>query len=872
MAARRLNRVLFDGGILFAGTNNSSSRSGIFVASYEILRALLRRSDLTIDIWCEDANLGVAIRQFCRNDPALANLNFFNANQGKGVEEFLDRLKGFELPLQRHRSYLVKLLWFSYRIHRHCLIWLAQVLLGFRNLFWIRRLKKRYDVFLSPVYASPLIIRKAGLRRYTILYDTIPMLFPQFYVHLVAESWTSVLARSLDEDDYGFAISSSTKRDFLRFSPRLRADHVSVIPLAASERFSVCTKRSRIVKALRKYGVPEGRPYFLSLCTIEPRKNLAFALKAFAEVAKSNPDVIFVLAGARWPEYDEKWKGVLAGLSAVKDRIVLTGYVDDEDLSPLYSGAMAFVYLSVYEGFGLPPLEAMQCGCPVLCSNNSSLPEVVGESALTVPADDLLAAVKAMERLAGDPALRNRLRSEGLDRAKLFSWDRAAEIMADRMAPERERRRVLFDASILRQGLGKGSRSGIFTVATELLREFLKRDDISVDLFVPAADDSEDVIRRFVGQDPVLSNCGFTSLGRNPYVDSRDALTAVRLQRPAALVSLNGFAWVCYRISLALFKCVLGVLSWLYERGVSRSLARRYSACLSPVFRLPKWIRASRVPRYTILYDTIPMIFPNLYPHVPGSLWVEQVAASLTKDDKGFAISQSAKADFLRFSPGLREENVTVIPLAASERFAVCRDAGRIAAVLKKYGIPQDKPYFLCLSSIEPRKNFPFTIRAFAGFARTQGDVNLVLAGKPWKEYNAVMEDAMAAAGEARSRIFTTGYVDDEDLSPLYSGALAFVFLSLYEGFGLPPLEAMQCGCPVICSNTSSLPEVVGDAALTVSPDDFDGVVSALTRIASDPSLRATLRDRGLLRCQLFSWKKAAEIVLAKMLGSVERK
>jgi glycosyltransferase involved in cell wall biosynthesis len=117
--------------------------------------------------------------------------------------------------------------------------------------------------------------------------------------------------------------------------------------------------------------------------------------------------------------------------------------------------------------------------------------------------------------------------------------------------------------------------------------------------------------------------------------------------------------------------------------------------------------------------------------------------------------------------------------------------------------------------------------------------------------------------GRLRERIVCPGRIANEDLAALYSGALAFVYPSLYEGFGLPPLEAMQCGLPVISSNNSSLPEVVGDAGLTVAATDTDALCDALRRVVDDAGLRADLAARGLARAKLFSWEKTMDSLIA---------
>jgi glycosyltransferase involved in cell wall biosynthesis len=137
-------------------------------------------------------------------------------------------------------------------------------------------------------------------------------------------------------------------------------------------------------------------------------------------------------------------------------------------------------------------------------------------------------------------------------------------------------------------------------------------------------------------------------------------------------------------------------------------------------------------------------------------------------------------------------------------------------------------------------------------------DLYLVLTGVQGWHFDQIFEE-IANADEVRDRIILTGFVPDGDLAPLYSGALAFVYLSLYEGFGLPPLEAMQCGTPVITSNTSSLPEVVGDAGIMIAPTDGDALCQALLDLYNDPALGQAMSRKSLERAKLFSWEKTVE-------------
>ncbi|MGH9937663.1 MAG: glycosyltransferase family 4 protein, partial [Blastocatellia bacterium] len=167
------------------------------------------------------------------------------------------------------------------------------------------------------------------------------------------------------------------------------------------------------------------RPYLLYVGTIEPRKNLLTLLRAYDELLRTTPRrPQLVLCGGRGWLCDEVFK--LVEDLRLQDQVRFTGYVEDADLPALYSAAEAFVYPSLYEGFGLPPLEAMACGAPVITSDVSSLPEVIGEAGLTHAPNDARALTAAMAKLLGDETTREYFRRAGLKQASNFSWERAA--------------------------------------------------------------------------------------------------------------------------------------------------------------------------------------------------------------------------------------------------------------------------------------------------------------------------------------------------------------------------------------------------------------------------------------------------------------
>lgn len=199
-------------------------------------------------------------------------------------------------------------------------------------------------------------------------------------------------------------------------------------------------------------------------------------------------------------------------------------------------------------------------------------------------------------------------------------------------------------------------------------------------------------------------------------------------------------------------------------------------------------------------------------------------------------------------------DRVTAVPLAPDPVFYPrCRES--IDATLDKNGWPHE--YLLFVGSLEPRKNLSLFMEALAG---TKEKIPVILAG--WYAWGDKKWIEKIKRLGLEDRVHFAGYVDDETLARLYSGAMGFVYPSLYEGFGLPVLEAMACGAPVICSNGSSLPGTAGDAALLTDPGNVEGLASCINRLVRDSRLRSDLREKGLLRAARFTWEKSARETL----------
>ncbi|ADN02506.1 hypothetical protein STHERM_c15660 [Spirochaeta thermophila DSM 6192] len=276
-----------------------------------------------------------------------------------------------------------------------------------------------YDILHLPSFIGPSI-PSLPIPMVITVHDLIPLFLPSGEDPL----FRNFLIRKLGElhpEVWIHCISEATKKDLLTYAPHLDPGHVFVVPNGISSRFFRETETSAIEKTLAYYGLEPGTPYIVSLSTLQERKNLLTALRAFAAAKKEIPELRYVLIGYTPREEREKILTVLNELS-IASHVIITGFLPDDRVRALYSAAKAFVFPSLYEGFGLPPLEAMACGLPVICSNTSSLPEVVGDAGILLDPYDIHGFSEAICRIVTDSELRQRLSQKGLERSASFTW------------------------------------------------------------------------------------------------------------------------------------------------------------------------------------------------------------------------------------------------------------------------------------------------------------------------------------------------------------------------------------------------------------------------------------------------------------------
>jgi len=286
------------------------------------------------------------------------------------------------------------------------------------------------------------------------------------------------------------------------------------------------------------------------------------------------------------------------------------------------------------------------------------------------------------------------------------------------------------------------------------------------------------------------------------------------------------------------------------------------------LFHSPAWLLPLRpMSRATVItiHDTTHFKFPGMHNRLIGYRFRLRATRSVALADAIIAISESTKRDIIgQFR--VDEERVVVVHNGVNERFSPEPDSDGPARLLR-LGVRE--PYILSVGTLEPRKNHLGLIHAFEHIAEEYPDVDLVLAGRPGWLYEPILQAVERSPYQRRIRLLH--YVSDDDLPELYRRAQVMAYPSFYEGFGSPPLEALASGTPVLTSRCSSLPEVVGDAAVLVDPNRIDEISQGLSALISNPGLRQKHRAAGLQQASRFSWSRAAAQTLGVYEMALER-
>ena len=277
-----------------------------------------------------------------------------------------------------------------------------------------------------------------------------------------------------------------------------------------------------------------------------------------------------------------------------------------------------------------------------------------------------------------------------------------------------------------------------------------------------------------------------------------------------------------------------------------------------------------RRPCVVTIHDCIHLLFPQYLPSRLAAMYAElMMRKAIERSALVFTVSEASRADILRFYPSTDPAKVHVVPNAIDAELLVDPGEAERDRVRERYQIRGR--FVLFAGNVKPHKNLERLIRAFARVRCQEGneDLRLVLIGDDVSRYASLRRTADEAGVRQEVRFF--GFVPHETLAALYRMATVFAFPSLYEGFGLPPLEAMACGTPVVTSRISSLPEVVGDGALLVDPYNEDDIAQGIARLLDDQDLRARLVERGLERAASYSWARSVRQIHAGYLKALGR-
>jgi glycosyltransferase involved in cell wall biosynthesis len=392
MSTSRIN-LLFDASIFYGINEKTESRSGIFFVAYNILKQLSKDIRMKVTLYLEyfDSKL----YEIYKKDTLLKNFDIISSKYKTTIKN--NGIKNPKFSLEN------------------------------------------FNIYINTAYFPVLDDDMHQITKFYVLYDTTLLL-----LDYDDDSWRknrkdfwNFYDSSFTKNTYGFCISESARKDFLRFFPVLDPVKMIVTPIATARKFKPNRNINRLNEIKIKYNIAALDDYIFAFNSYNQRKGLVFTLGCYLKFIERHQinNLFFLSAGGGDVSYhkqqiEQEYSDLFL---KHKDKIFMIGYVDDEDVNIIYSYALFNTYLSEYEGFGMPPLEAMSCGTPVITSNTSSLPEVVGDAAITIDPHDEESCIKAFENLYFDNTMREEYMKRGLERSKMFSWEKTVNIMIDKM-------------------------------------------------------------------------------------------------------------------------------------------------------------------------------------------------------------------------------------------------------------------------------------------------------------------------------------------------------------------------------------------------------------------------------------------------------
>ncbi|WP_145008365.1 glycosyltransferase family 4 protein [Pseudomonas oryzihabitans] len=668
------------------------------------------------------------------------------------------------------------------------------------------------------------------------LYDLIPLMNPEDYLdpHPNFKNYYLNKIAHLKSAQGWLGISESACREGIDVAG-LPADRVVNISTAADSIFVPAQMSAEDESFLREKFAIRGA-FVLYTGGADPRKNLERMIEAYASLDRHiRSEHQLVLAG-KMPE------NIIAGLRAsassfgLKEyELVFTGYVTDQELVALYSTCKVFIFPSRHEGFGLPALEAMSCGAPVIGSNTSSVPEVIGTAEALFDPFDLDSMRQSLSRAITDEEFRQRLIAHGKEHSKKFSWDRSAiaalalfERVAGKatssVAPDRNRLITLAEEAIASIVLEKPTFNDIKQCAAAFAQNFRpEREkklfiDISQLVHVDSKSGIQRVVRSVLQQLLSTPPAGYSS---EPVYATMDSL-GYRYASEFLKKNFPAFAHADRDIDTAIDYASGDIFLGL---DLQHHVVIRQQAA-------HKAMRNAGVEVSFVVYDLLPVLMPEVFRDFIGDLhheWLQAISQNNTLLCISAAVAQDMR-DWLDAHPVARHKQLRI------EWFHLGAD---VESSMPTKGLPDDadqvltqleeRATFLSVGTIEPRKGHDQTLAAFDLLWREGLDVNLVLVGQAgWNTEELIAK--LQGHPLLGKKLFWLKGISDEYLERIYEAADCLVNSSKGEGFGLPLIEAAQAELPIIARDLPVFREVAGDHALYFEGGSGEALAATVKR------------------------------------------
>lgn len=650
--------------------------------------------------------------------------------------------------------------------------------------------KEKIDIFHSPSFFGPV---SSECKVIMTIHDMIHVLFPEesSIVHKVY--YRLIVKKAANNASRILTVSENSKRDLVNYL-KIPPEKIVVTYNAVGGDFRR-SNEDKIEEIKGRFGI-NGK-FILYVGNQKPHKNIGLLIEAYQQL-RGRIEYQLVIVGQKDRLFQKGLKGKKL------EGAIFTGEVSDELLPHFYSGADVFVSPSLYEGFGLPIIEAFACKTPVVAIRTPSLDEIMGNAGLIVDAGSTDKLANAIHEVLSNDDLRNSLVEKGIARVEMFSWGKTVDKTLEVYGEVHRSIRVGINASKC-----SDIHTGVGRYTSNLCRSIAKNKD---------------------------GNAYYLYLPWHKSNSYKEDENGAQFKEKRMLLQNNTLRILWEQILLPI-KIRRDRLDLFHYTDHAMSLVQRAHPIVITVhdiayIRFPDLLNKSRqVYKKYILYS------------------------SIKKANVIIADSHSTKRDVIEFF-NVDEKKVKVVHLGVESRY---RPISSVEDYRTKNNLPSKM--ILNIGTLEPRKNVVALIKAFKKLQEGGiKDYVLVIAGEKGWLYKKIFEEIKSSGVEQSIRLL--GVVRDEDLPLLYNCADLFVYPSLYEGFGLPPLEAMACGVPVVTSNTSSLPEVVGNAGIMVEPHDINALTETMASVLKDKELRRRMSSDGLKRSKMFTWEKMVSEVL----------